>query len=313
MTRRAVAFGRSAFVTALLPYCLLQSALLGCGGVGVDVAGAGSAVDAGPDRTVNVGDVVVLMGTSTGVATHKWELMSRPAGSAAVVLNERSLTNASFIADREGDYVATLIGAVSNNPTAPDVNPADTDDVTITAVGNGGTGGTGGEGGMSADVHADEVDDSLTDINDAGCLGSCIGDPANTTGPPDFVAGQGGTTASLGPNGTLGLVFVDELCVVDGDTSTPDIIVYEVGGVQVEDFSVDAAVEGGLLTGNPVRSIVATDQPERRLDLTAVIGGAGLVERIQIIDIDGPPDEPEEPGFEQGWGADIDAVACFSR
>jgi hypothetical protein len=156
-------------------------------------------------------------------------------------------------------------------------------------VGTGGTGGTGGSGGSVADVFADEVDDSLTSINDLGCLGNCIGEPANATGPPEGTGGNT-TSVSLGPGGTLGLVFVDELCVVDGDPNTPDIIVYEVGGVSREDFWVDAIV-----------------------DLTDVIGGAGMVERIQIIDLDGPPDEPEMAGFEDGWGADIDAVACFSR
>jgi hypothetical protein len=102
---------------------------------------------------------------------------------------------------------------------------------------------------------------------------------------------------------------------VDGDPNTPDIIVYEVGGVSREDFSVDVVVDGSL-TGNPVHSIANDEQPERRLDLTSVIDGAGRVQRIQriqIIDIDRPPDEPEEPGFEEGWGADIDAVACFVR
>ena len=168
---------------------------------------------------------------------------------------------------------------------------------------NGGTGGSSGSGGSeAADVFADEVDESLTGIDDDGCLGNCVGEPANATGPPDFVLGQGNSTSvSLGPGGVLGLVFVDEFCVVDGDPNTPDIIVYEVGGVSREDFSVDVVVDGSL-TGTPVHSIANDEQPERRLDLTSVIGGAGTVQRIQIIDIDGPPDEPEEPGFEEGWG-----------
>ena len=113
----------------------------------------------------------------------------------------------------------------------------------------------------------------------------------------------------------LGLVFVDELCVVDDDTNTPDIVVYEVGGVQIEDFSLKAALAGEAnLEGGQIDSIVSDDQPERHLDLTRVINGPGMVERIQIIDIDGPPDEPDDdPAFATGWGVDIDAVACFSR
>jgi hypothetical protein len=193
-----------------------------------------------------------------------------------------------------------------------ELDPCNVDDDCPGGDGNGGNGGMGGSGGSVADVFADEVDESLTSINDDGCLGNCVGEPVNATGPPDFVKGVPGTSVSLGPGGTLGLVFVDEFCVVDGDPNTPDIIVYEVGGVSREDFSVDVVVDRSL-TGNPVHSIANDEQPERRLDLTSVIGGAGMVQRIQIIDIDRPPDEPEEPGFEEGWGADIDAVACFSR
>jgi hypothetical protein len=273
--------------------------------------GGGSSVDAGPDRTVNVGATVTLMGTSTGVATHKWELMSRPTGSAAVIADERSLTGASFVADQAGDYVAKLIGAVSNDPTAPDINPADTDTVTITAV-MGGDGGTGGTGGSSTpDIYADAVDDALTEINDDGCLGNCIGDPPDAIGAPDFVPGEGGTV-SLGPGGMLGLVFVDELCVVDDDDSTPDIVVYEQGGVQVEDFALRVVLVGETeLESGVAESRSSVDQPERRLDLTSVVGPS-TVEKVLIIDLDDSGDEPEEPGFEVGWGADIDAVGCFS-
>jgi hypothetical protein len=78
---------------------------------------------------------------------------------------------------------------------------------------------------MTGDPFADDVDDS-TDINDEGCLTNCIGDPVNALGPPDFVPGQGAATSvSLGPGGTLGLLFVDEACFVDDDESTADIVV----------------------------------------------------------------------------------------
>jgi hypothetical protein len=179
--------------------------------------------------------------------------------------------------------------------------------------GSGGSGGTGGSGGPVADVYADEVDDSLTDINDEDCgvNENCIGEPANALGPRDFMQGEADTSSvTLGLGGTLGLIFVDELCVVDGDPNTPDIIVYEVGGVQTEDFSLKVARPGEALVDGEVVSSVSNDQPERHLDLTSLIGGAGMVERIQIIDLS---DGPGMPGFENGRGADIDAVACFSR
>jgi hypothetical protein len=163
------------------------------------------------------------------------------------------------------------------------------------------------------DAYADRVDDSLTFIDDAGCLGNCVGDPENALGEPDFEKGQGETSSvSLGPGGMLGLVFDDEPCFVDGDPNTPDIIVYEVGGISRENFSVDVVVRGSL-TGNPVSSIVSDEQPERHLDLTSVLDGvAGTVDTIQIIDLERPPDEPDAPGLEAGWGADIDAVECIS-
>lgn len=167
---------------------------------------------------------------------------------------------------------------------------------------------------VRADAYATEVDEAFTNIEDEDCGGDCIGEPANALGPPDFVAGQGGTTVSLGRGGTLGLIFFDEPCMVDDDTSTPDIIVCERGGVQVEDFYLDAVPPGEqALSGSPVLSTTSVDQPERYLDLTAVVG-AGSVETIQIIDLDDPPDEPEpdEPddGSEVARGADIDSVVC---
>jgi hypothetical protein len=164
-----------------------------------------------------------------------------------------------------------------------------------------------------ADPYADAVDAGLTNINEESCLGgNCLGEVANTLGAPDFKPGTGNLTlASLGSNGTLGLMFVDELCIVDDDPATPDIIVYEGGGVQHEDFSVDAARVGKGLGGKPVDSIQAQgiNRYMRPLDLTAVIDGPGQVDRVQIIDIDNAGD-PEEGG--QAAGADIDAVECVS-
>ena len=197
------------------------------------------------------------------------------------------------------------------------IETEDDDGGTPGSGGTGGAGGIGGIGGSLADVFADLVDGDLTDINDVGCLGNCIGEPANATGAPNFETGPGNLThASLGPGGMLGLVFVDELCVVDDDRSTPDIIVYERGGIQIEDFSLRVVLAGekDLVVGM-IDSNVSDDQPERHLDLTDLIDGPGMVEKIQIIDIDGPPDEPEDPDpdLAPGYGADIDAVACFSR
>lgn len=99
------------------------------------ITGTAPVVNAGDDQTIDVGQTVMLIGTTNGnTATHKWEFESRPGGSTSEIQNDRSLTEASFVADQLGEYVVKLIGATSNDPTAPDVNPAATDTVTITAV-----------------------------------------------------------------------------------------------------------------------------------------------------------------------------------
>ena len=92
-------------------------------------------VDAGSDRTVEVGDTVELDGSSTGsTATHKWQFLSQPPGSMATIQNADQLMGASFVADQVGEYEVELVGATSSNPTAPDVNPGPRDTVVITAT-----------------------------------------------------------------------------------------------------------------------------------------------------------------------------------
>jgi hypothetical protein len=106
-------------------------------------------VSAGPDRTVEVGAIVELNGTTNGnTATHKWELVSQPLGTPSVIQDAYQLAGATFIADREGDYVVKLIGATSSNLEAPDVNPATTDEATITAIVVEGSGGVPGCGDL---------------------------------------------------------------------------------------------------------------------------------------------------------------------
>ena len=54
-----------------LAILLAAGVCMGAGCQSSGVAGGGSSVNAGPDRTVNVGATVTLMGTSTGGASHK--------------------------------------------------------------------------------------------------------------------------------------------------------------------------------------------------------------------------------------------------
>jgi len=112
----------------------VESGASGCGCDRNDSVPA-TTVNAGADRTVEVGDTVELDGSSSGnTATHKWQFLSQPTGSAATIQNADQLMGASFVADRVGDYDVELLGAISSDPTAPDVNPAARDTVVITAV-----------------------------------------------------------------------------------------------------------------------------------------------------------------------------------
>jgi hypothetical protein len=134
MRRRLAQTAVSETLAIVLAYCVCVVACDGGSDPG-PITGTAPVVNAGNDRTVDVGQTVMLIGTTNGnTATHKWEFVSRPAGSMNEIQNDRSLTEASFVADQLGEYVVKLIGATSNNPTAPDVNPAATDTVTITAV-----------------------------------------------------------------------------------------------------------------------------------------------------------------------------------
>ncbi|XOV82413.1 MAG: putative Ig domain-containing protein [bacterium] len=78
---------------------------------------------AGPDRTVDVGTIVMLDGTSSNDAegaplSYAWQLET-PDGSAAV-LSDSSLASPSFLADVAGTYNLTLIVNDGELDSAPD-------------------------------------------------------------------------------------------------------------------------------------------------------------------------------------------------
>ena len=95
--------------------------------------------DAGPDQSVDVGDLVTLDGAGSFDAdgdplTYFWSLLVVPAGSSAS-LSDPTVVDPNFFADVEGDFVAQLIvndGSVTSdadtaNVTVEVVTPADTD------------------------------------------------------------------------------------------------------------------------------------------------------------------------------------------
>jgi cysteine-rich repeat protein len=101
----------------------------------MDIEVPPTTVDAGPDQTVQVGDVVTLAGANNGnTGSHKWQFFSTPVESATSIDDHLVLDGASFVADMAGTYEIELIGAFSSSPDAPDVNPAAKDTVLITAV-----------------------------------------------------------------------------------------------------------------------------------------------------------------------------------
>ena len=95
--------------------------------------------EAGEDQTVATGDSVLLDGSNSNdpegaPLTYSWAL-STPEGSDAT-LSDATIVNPSFVADVDGEYIATLVvntrpatailtlwGSPRNNPKGPSVHP----------------------------------------------------------------------------------------------------------------------------------------------------------------------------------------------
>jgi len=87
--------------------------------------------EAGPDRTVTAGDVVVLDGSRSTdpkdlVLDFAWQLTAAPAGSAAS-LSDPTAVKPSFTADLAGTYVAELVVSQQNRESDPDTVTISTD------------------------------------------------------------------------------------------------------------------------------------------------------------------------------------------
>jgi hypothetical protein len=89
--------------------------------------------NAGPNQSVVTGATVTLDGSGSSplisgdTLTYQWALTTKPAGSTAA-LSSTTVANPTFVADKAGDYIATLTvkeGALVSNPPST---------VTVTAV-----------------------------------------------------------------------------------------------------------------------------------------------------------------------------------
>jgi hypothetical protein len=109
---------------------LILLVLAGCGGNNsTQPENQAPVADAGADFVVGLGGTARLIGHGVDpnpgdALTYAWAFVSRPDGSAAVLVNP-NLATATFIPDLTGSYVARL--------TVSDGKAAGTDEVTITA------------------------------------------------------------------------------------------------------------------------------------------------------------------------------------
>ncbi len=111
-----------------------------------------ASVDAGADRTVEVGELVRLS-ASTAAEMIEWRIASKPEGSLSEI-DDPTSRNASLIPDEVGIYeieVAAGDLTLLEDPALSDEVLAyfiATDTVAVTAVAPGGEGGAGGVGGV---------------------------------------------------------------------------------------------------------------------------------------------------------------------
>ena len=111
----------------------------GCGNVNdVAVTNDAPVANAGPDLgSIISGTVITLSGSAStdpngDPLTYRWTLLSKPAGSAAVLANPTSVTP-TFTVDRSGDYVVQLIVNDGTSNSAPDSAIISTNNVTPVA------------------------------------------------------------------------------------------------------------------------------------------------------------------------------------
>lgn len=198
---------------------------------------------AGADQAVSIPSAVTLDGSgsfdaNSDTLTYQWSLISRPAGSAAV-LGGATTASPTFFADAAGDYVAQLIVSdglhvapadtvlVTTGNAAPFANPGPPQ---LSAVGAAvSLDGTG-----SADANGDGVTFEWSLVARPGGSAAALSDPA--AAEPTFVPDLGGD-------------YVAQLIVSDGALAGEPRTVLITA---VPAPAVDVAVSASALVGETV-------------------------------------------------------------
>ena len=216
---------------------------------------------AGPNQSVVTGNNVFLDGTGSfdpddDPLTYNWQIISLPEGSAAV-LDDNTLPTPSFLADKEGEYIANLrvndgqldslpdaIVVISATPNAPPIADAGDDQTvfTNTIIKLDGIG--------SSDPNNDTLTYNWSIVSRP--LGSSSGFNDNTSSTPEILADKEG-------------YYVFRLVVNDGQIdSGPDTVVVkaEVNLPPVADAGPDLTVSvDTVLNLNGSGSIDPNGQP----------------------------------------------------
>lgn len=218
--------------------CVLRCSLPGCEERQSNIA---PLADAGPDRTVNVGELVTLNGSGSvdpegEPLTFTWGFLSVPAGST-VALSDSSAVMPTFTPDVEGEYQIELIVNDGVQDSAPD------EVIVVTVPGNTAPVADAGpdqtvfvtetvllDGSGSSDVDGDLLSFFWTISSLPAGSSATLSDPTSLT--PSFAVDLPGT-------------YIVELVVDDGQAaSLPDsVVITTENSAPVADAGPDQSVD----------------------------------------------------------------------
>jgi hypothetical protein len=250
---------------------------------------------AGPDQTITVGQIVHLDGSASSDAesatlSYSWVMVSRPAGSAAV-LSDRAATKPFFFADVAGTYNFELVvndGLLNSVPDTvvvtaqPPVNlPPVADAGPDQVVPRGSLVHLDGTGSHDPEGAALSYQWSLTAVP-AGS-GAALSDPLSAT--PTFTADVRG-------------VYTVQLIVSDGvQPSAPDTVMITANRVPVADAGPDQAIHIGVPVHlNGARSTDLDDDAVLTYSWTLQNKPAGSGASLDVATSVTPSFVPDVPG-----------------